>query len=202
LLDTPAIAQYHFNPEGYLDAIRAELPRYDELQERTAQATAGIDATEILELGTGTGETALRILALHPAARLTGIDESPTMLEQARRVLPAERLADLRVARLQDALPHGPFDLAVSTLAVHHLTRDEKRDLFPRVLAVLRPGGRFVLSDVVVPERPEDAITPIEEGFDLPDRVGDQLEWLRNAGFEPHVTWAWKDVAVIAATRP
>ena len=195
------MSQFHFTPETYSECI-SDLPRYEELQEATAAATAGPEVREILELGTGTGETARRVLALHPHARLTGLDESAPMLERARDALPPEQVRELRVARLQDPLPDGPFDLVLSALAIHHLRADEKRELFCRVAHVLEHGGRFVLSDVVVPERPEDAITSLEEGYDLPDRLEDQFEWLRQAGLQPRVTWSWKDVAVVAATRP
>ena len=67
---------------------------------------------------------------------------------------------------------------------------------------MLEPGGRFVLADVVVPDDPADVVTPIEEGYDLPDRLEDQLDWLREAGFEPEVRWSHRDLAVIAARRP
>ena len=97
---------------------------------------------------------------------------------------------------LMDPIP------ASSTLAVHHLDAAGKADLFRRVAEALAPGGRFVLADVVVPERPEDAVIPCTPGFDLPDSVPDQLEWLRAAGLEPSVTWARRDLAVLAATRP
>jgi tRNA (cmo5U34)-methyltransferase len=70
------------------------------------------------------------------------------------------------------------------------------------VAEALAPGGRFVLADVVVPERAEDAVIPCTPGFDLPDSAADQLEWLRAAGLEPSVTWARRDLAVLAATRP
>jgi tRNA (cmo5U34)-methyltransferase len=191
--------QFHFTPEHYLESIAAEIPAYERLQQETARATAGVEAREILDLGTGTGETARRVLELHPGARLTGVDESLPMLERARELL---RDASLVVARLQDPLPPRRYDLVVSALAVHHLTSAEKRDLFVRVAAVLRPGGRFVLADVVVPEDPADAVVPIEAGYDLPDRLDDQLEWLREAGFEPEVRWSERDLAVVAATRP
>src|SRR5919201_623370 len=106
-----------------------------------------------------------------------------SMLEEIHdyEELPA---ADLRVGRLEDPLPDGPFDLVVSSLAVHHLDAAGKADLFRRIAAVLAPGGRFVLADVVVPERPEDAVIPCTPGFDLPDPVPDQLEWLEAAGLE------------------
>lgn len=191
------MADYRFVPEGYLESMLEEIPGYEVLQEETARATEGVQAGRILELGIGTGETARRVLQHHPDARLTGIDLSPEMLEEARRHLPE---ADLRVARLEDPLPEGPFDLVVSTLAVHHLDAAGKAQLFRRVAAALTPGGRFVLADVVVPERPEDAVIPCTPGFDLPDPVADQLEWLEEAGLEPRVAWARRDLAVIEAS--
>jgi tRNA (cmo5U34)-methyltransferase len=187
------VSELHFDPDTYLPEIREDIPVFDELQEQTARATEGVDARAILELGVGTGITARRVLALHPGATLVGIDESEAMLAAA------DLDADLRIARLQDPLPPGPFDLAVSCLAIHHLESDEKRDLFRRVAGVLEPRGRFVLADVFVPEREEDAVTPKTPGFDRPDPLTDQLKWLNEAGFDAETTWTWKDVAVVKA---
>src|SRR5918912_1611739 len=191
------MSEFEFTPEGYVESMLAEIHDYVELQRETARATAGLRAERILELGIGTGETTRRVLELHPRAHLTAIDSSAAMLARAREAFPA---ADLRAARLEDPLPEGPFDLVVSTLAVHHLDSPGKADLFRRVAAVLRPGGRFVLADVVVPERPEDVVIDCTPGFDLPDPVPLQLEWLRAAGFDPRVTWARLDLAVLKAS--
>ena len=192
-----ALGQFHFTPERYLELMHEEVPHYDELQERTAAAAAGLGARRILELGIGTGETTRRVLALHPAATVVGIDESEEMLAVARRDLGTA--LDARVARIEDELPAGPFDLVVSALAVHHLDAAGKRDLLRRVADVLRPGGRFVLADVVVPLDPGDAVTPLSEGFDLPEKAADQLGWLRESGFEAHIAWAEKDLAILVA---
>jgi tRNA (cmo5U34)-methyltransferase len=188
------MGQFHFDPERYLQLMHDELPLYEELQDRAATATVGVDVRRILDLGVGTGETARRVLAVHPHATLVGIDESADMLAAAD--LPD---ADLRVARLEDPLPDGPFDLVVSALAVHHLDAGDKRDLFGRVARVLRPGGRFVLADVVVPDLAEDATTPLTPDFDLPDRLDDQLAWLAAARFAAEPTWVGGDLAVIRA---
>jgi tRNA (cmo5U34)-methyltransferase len=193
------VTQWHWDPESYLQNMLAEVPSYPELQEQTARAAAAIPAATILELGIGTGETATRIVAAHPNARLTAIDSSPEMLERARAVVPD---ADLRLAQLQDPLPDGPFDLVVSALAVHHLDGPGKQDLFRRLAAVLTPGGTFVLADVVVPENEADVVTPIDWEYDLPDRADDQLRWLRNAGLEAEPVWSDKDLAVLRARRP
>jgi len=123
------------------------------------------------------------------------------MLAAARDVLPADRV-ELRIGHLEDALPTGPFDLVVSALTVHHLPGEAKADLFRRVVDVLRPAGRFVLGDVVVPDEPEDAVIPLEEGFDLPDTADAQLEWLRAAGLDAELVWKLQDLAVLSAVRP
>jgi tRNA (cmo5U34)-methyltransferase len=185
-----------WNPDIYLEAMLAEIPSYRDLQEQVAEATRGLRVQSILELGIGTGETTRRVLAHHPAARLTAIDSSAAMLERARSAFPD---ADLRLSALEEALPEGPFDLVFSALAVHHLDGSGKRDLFRRVADVLVPNGLFVLGDVVVPEREEDAQIPIDWEYDLPDRVDDQLEWLRAVGFDPEVVWTFKDLAVMSA---
>jgi tRNA (cmo5U34)-methyltransferase len=193
------VTQWHWDPSTYLDNMLTDVPSYEELQERTAAATDATDVAEILELGIGTGETARRVLAVHPAAHLTAIDSNADMLERARSAFPD---ADLRLARLEDPLPDGPFDLVFSALVVHHLDGAGKHNLFRRIAAVLRPGGRFVLADVVVPEREEDVVTPIDGVYDLPDRADDQLAWLREAGLDAELAWSYKDLAVIRATRP
>lgn len=187
--------QFHFHPDDYLALMHSEMPAYERLQDAAAAAT-GSHASRLLELGTGTGETARRVLARHPGASLVGVDASADMLAAAD--LPG---ADLRVARLQDPLPDGPFDLVFSALAVHHLDGPAKADLFARVAAVLEPGGHFVLADVVVPDDPADATTPLSPDYDLPSRADEQVAWLGEAGLDAAVVWADADLAVIDAVR-
>jgi tRNA (cmo5U34)-methyltransferase len=190
--------QFHFDPATYLETIRAEVPEYEELQDAVAEATAGIHAERVLELGVGTGQTSRRVLDLHPEAELVGIDESAVMLAVAS----ADLTADLRVSRLEDPLPEGTFDLVVSALAVHHLDGAGKADLFARVAARLRPGGRFVLGDVVVPDDPADLVTPIDGVYDQPNTMDDQVQWLAAAGLDAKVVWTRQDLAVIVADSP
>jgi tRNA (cmo5U34)-methyltransferase len=190
------MGQFHWDPDAYVALVRAEVPEYERLQDEVGRATDGIAARRVLELGTGTGVTTRRVLERHPGAHLTGVDSSPEMLAAAD--LPS---ADLRMQDLRDPLPEGPFDVVFSALAVHHLDGAGKADLFKRVAAVLAPGGRFVLADVIVPEDPADVVTPLDEGFDLPDTVADELAWLRDAGLQARVSWQSRDLAVLVADR-
>jgi tRNA (cmo5U34)-methyltransferase len=190
------MGQFHWDPDAYLKLMAEEVPDYARLQDEVALATGEPGVRRALELGTGTGETTRRVLVRQPDARLTGIDASERMLAHAE--LPG---ADLRVRRLEDPLPDGPFELVFSALAVHHLDGPGKADLFARVARVLAPGGRFVLGDVVVPEDPADVVTPIDGGYDTPDTVADQLAWLEAAGLAARVAWAHRDLAVLVAER-
>jgi tRNA (cmo5U34)-methyltransferase len=189
------MSQYHFNPDTYEAMVAREVPSYDRLQDEVAAATVGKDVARILDLGTGTGVTARRVLDVHPLAELVGIDENPEMLAAARKILPTDM--DLRVARLEDPLPAGPFDLVVSVLAIHHLDGSGKSDLFRRIADTLAPGGQFVLGDVVVPEDPRDTVTPIDGVYDKPSTVAEQVTWLREAGFAAAVVWLERDLAVL-----
>jgi tRNA (cmo5U34)-methyltransferase len=191
-----SVGEWEWNPETYLAQMADEIPGYEDLQEAVAAATADVRATRVLELGTGTGETALRVRASHPDAEWVGIDSSEAMLARASERVPD---ADLRLQRLEDELPAGPFDLVVSALAVHHLDSAGKQGLFSRVARVLRPGGHLVLGDVVVPPAGQEGPIYIDWVMDTPDTVDDQLAWLRTAGFEADASSVRVDLAVFRA---
>ena len=181
-LGTPVSAQFHMHPQTYLDEIRSEVPRYDELQ------AAAIDAVpfapvRVLELGIGTGETTRRLLDRYPQAEVTGLDSQPEMVFRAR-----ELGIEVRLARMEDPLPDGPWDLVISVLSIHHLDGGQKRDLFRRVRAQSRA---LVMGDVVLGD---PQVTPLEEGVDLPSLAEDMVEWC-----EGEILWRADDLAVIRA---
>jgi tRNA (cmo5U34)-methyltransferase len=191
------MSQFHFDPATYMELMRSEVPLYETLQATIAAATAPMDAAVILDLGTGTGGTLAGVLDRHPAARAIGVDENDAMLEVARARL-AEHDVQFVVADLLDPLPEGPFDLVTSALAVHHLDGPGKAELFGRVADVLRPGGRFVLGDVVLTEQ---AVTPLTDDYDKPSTLADQVKWLEAAGFVTEVIWQGDDLAVVTADQ-
>jgi len=182
----------------YLAMMREAVPGYDRMEDETVAAT-GTGAKSVLELGIGTGETARRVLARHPEAKLIGVDGSPGMVGVARDSLPSDRVSVL-VGSLEDPLPDGPFDLVVSALAVHHLQADSKADLFRRIAEALEPGGRFVLADVVTPLNPSYVVTAIDPAVDYPSTLEEQLTRLDAAGMNPEVTWTHRDLVVIVGT--
>lgn len=96
----------------------------------------------VVELAVGTGRVAI------PVARalgrpVVGIDSSPSMLEQARR--DGGDLLDLRLGDMRDLELDEPAALVYCPFrALLHLpTWADRRRVFERVAAALRPGGRF-----------------------------------------------------------
>lgn len=198
---TATMTEFRFDPTTYADLMREEVPAYGRLQEAVGQAAAGLSVSTVLDLGTGTGETLAAVLAHHPGATAVGVDENEAMLAAARQRLAGAPL-ELRVADLTDRLPPGPFDLVVSALAIHHLEGPDKAHLFDRIADVLRPGGRFVLGDLVLPADLAEAVTPVTAGHDRPSTLADQLAWLEEAGLAPSVLWSEDDLVVLRADRP
>jgi tRNA (cmo5U34)-methyltransferase len=182
--DEPA-AQYHFTPDTYGEMIRADLPRYDELQAAAIDAIPFAPA-RVLELGFGTAETTRRIWERYPDCRITGIDSTSEMVFRAREL----GWEKMRLGRMEDPLPDGPWDLVIAVLSVHHLDEDAKRDLFRRV----RQQSRALVIGDVVEVSPEQRVASLTPGFDQPSPAADQAEW---CGGE--VVWQVEDLAVIRA---
>ena len=76
----------------------------------------------------GTGETTRRLIEAHPDAWVIGLDSSPDMVFRARQTYD-----DVQLARMEDPLPDGPWDLVISVLSVSDLDDEQKQALFRRV---------------------------------------------------------------------
>jgi len=102
------------------------------------------DAAEpIVELAVGSGHVAIPI-ARETGKRVIGIDRSAAMLAVAR-----ERAAglpvELREGDMRELALEQPVELIICPFRslLHLRTWADKRQLFERVAAALRPGGRF-----------------------------------------------------------
>lgn len=176
------MAQSNWKPDNYLERIRSEVPRYDELQEQ-AIAAIPFAPERVLELGMGTGETTRRLIEAYPEAWVIGLDASADMVFRAR-----ENYDDVQLARMEDPLPEGPWDLVLGVLSIHHLRAEQKQNLFRQVRAQARA---FVIGDIV---RADVRVAPVDEGYDFPETAADLAEW---CGGE--VAWEADDLAVVRA---
>lgn len=109
----------------------------------------------VLELGVGTGYFAERSLTRFPHASLLAIDGSASMLEAAAHRLRASidrvdlRQGDFRTLD-QTLADERPFDLVMSSYALHHLEKSAKLDVIRACWRWLVPGGWLVNADVII----------------------------------------------------
>jgi tRNA (cmo5U34)-methyltransferase len=165
----------------------------------------------VLDLGAGTGLLSSLVIDAFPNAKLTLVDISPEMLKQAGKRRQHLADASLKVLDYAKEPISGDFDAIVSALSIHHLSDEEKRQLFRRIGTALVPGGIFVNADQVLGITP--AIEAVYRGtwlrqvrdagvsdhdlqeaqkrmaLDQMASLDDQLSWMREAGFGDVTCW-------------
>jgi tRNA (cmo5U34)-methyltransferase len=180
----------------------------------------------VLDIGSGHGVFAAAVLNAFPRSTAIGLDLSAAMMEEGRQRMArfGDRFqyfeGDFADGSLPAGLP-GPFDLTVSSRAIHHITPDAKRRLFAEIYRRTAPGGCFFDLDNMRPRdpflverfrqvadagsaprapRPEGQRTGT--GREFPDPADEQLASLREAGFV-HVDIFWRRLgrSVIAGFR-
>lgn len=161
---------------------------------------------EILDVGAGTGLLSAFLLEKFPDARLTLMDISENMLKMAKKRFADRPETRYVVSDYSTGELGGPYDIICSALSIHHLAAEDKRELFRRIYAVLRPGGIFVNADQADGETPylrqryldywndflrsgplntkESAeILRRRDTLDKNEKLSVQLGWLRECGF-------------------
>lgn len=107
----------------------------------------------IVDLGAGFGAVSERVLSRFPRSTVTCVDGSTEMMALARdRLAPYGARVSFYLADLANpswsAEMATPYDVAVSALAIHHLSDDRKRGLYRELFNLLRRGGVFLNNDI------------------------------------------------------
>jgi ubiquinone/menaquinone biosynthesis C-methylase UbiE len=134
---------------------------------------------DVLEIGCGTGNLALRVKRRQPDASVTGLDPDDLALARARRKAQRRGLTVRLDLGYADELPYpdASQDRVLSSLMFHHLDDDGKAGALAEARRVLRPGGELHLLDFTDGQHRK-----------LPERIREQAddripERLRAAGF-------------------
>jgi tRNA (cmo5U34)-methyltransferase len=182
---------------------------------------------KVIDLGCGTGTVARWILEAFPNAAVTCLDLAENMIAMARVNLGTYPGARFLVSDFSSFQFDETYDVAVSSLALHHLvTDDDKRGFYRRIFCALRPGGVFFNADIVlgsseflqsryleqwrafmrrnVPKQEiESTWIPKYEAEDRPAKLVDQLAWLAEIGFtDVDVVWKYYNFAVYGGENP
>jgi ubiquinone/menaquinone biosynthesis C-methylase UbiE len=148
------------NPK-YIPALsfRWLTPLYDALIERPMSigsmrrgllAQMGdLNNKKILDVGSGTGTMSILIKQAYPAAEVVGLDADPHILEIARS---KARTSGLDIQFDQGMsfdlpYPRESFDVVLTSMMLHHLTKNDKVSTAKEMYRVLRPGGQLFGAD-------------------------------------------------------
>jgi ubiquinone/menaquinone biosynthesis C-methylase UbiE len=154
-------------------------------------ALAGLKQGEVvLDLGSGAGLDAfVAARRVGKTGRVIGVDMTPKMLASARRSAAEMGLANIefREGDIEDLpVKDNSIDVVISNCVIN--LAPDKAKVFKESYRVLRPGGRLMVSDIVLNEElsEEDRnniakYTGCLAGAILEDKY---LNYIRNAGFE------------------
>ncbi len=148
--ETTASAYFGSMAESYDSLIRRAVPRYDEMLVRLVDYLPR-SASNIMELGCGTGNLSLALAERYPEASLTFLDAAPEMLAttsaRLERAYPSSvgrtRFVESVFEKIDSRL--GTFDLVTSSISLHHVA--DKESLYKNIYALVEPGGTFRFSD-------------------------------------------------------
>ncbi len=140
------------SPERYDAGMRViTLGAVGKLHDAVAAAAVVSRGDRVLEIGCGTG--AVTSLMLARGARVTAIDQSPEMLEQAKQRPGLGADSDVtwleQTASEIDGLPAASYDAVASSLCLTDMSRSERTYVLREIARVLVPGGRLVIGDEV-----------------------------------------------------
>ena len=117
------------NPETHLERVISEVPADEELEDRKAEATVGVEVAPSFSILGWAQERPLSEWQ-RGTRRRTSSQSMKVWRDAYSRTTAATPRRSFAVARLEDPLPPGPFDLVVSALAGHYLDGPTKADLF------------------------------------------------------------------------
>ena len=162
----------------------------------------------VLDIGAGHGPVITAVLDEFPNAHGLGLDISDAMMEagQERMARFGDRFEYI-VGDFSDGLlpanvvAAGPYDVVVSSRAIHHLTAALMEKMYADVYKNLKPGGAFFNVDTASPNNPElqeiyrgvsraeNADRPAVDQTSPARMAHNQLHHHRDATLVKHIEW-------------
>ncbi len=156
----------------------------------------------VLDLGSGAGNDCFVARAETGATgKVIGVDFTPAMIDRAR--VNAEKLGFHNVEFRQGDIEEMPVSTATVDVVVSNCVLNlvpDKAKVFAEIRRVLRPGGHFSISDVVLVGELPDGLRESAEMYagcvSGAIQLADYLALIRQAGFENLVVQKQKPILV------
>ncbi len=202
--------------------------RYREIHEVMLYflTSLGRDFIDIVELGVGNGELTAEVLRRFPEAGVEAIDLSTKMLEaDGQKLLPYRDRVNLIHSDFGTYEFMREYDLAISSMAMHHLPDKDKLKLMKSIHRSLKEEGVFLFGDLIQSPSSyldkkffriwknylrfnglsKDEIETRVKGHlnnDLPATLPEVLHWMKEAGFrDVDCLWKYFNHAVVVGIK-
>ncbi len=186
---------------GYSDAELRSIPQGADLGLGCGHPTAlaSLKAGEVvLDLGSGAGiDCFLAADKVGETGRAIGVDMTPEMIERARENARNEDVANVefRLGEIEHLpVADASVDVVISNCVIN--LSPDKPQVFREAFRALRPGGRLLVSDIVLRgELPQEVLESMEQYVGCvagASQIDDYLGAIRDAGF--------RDVTVVKDT--
>jgi SAM-dependent methyltransferase len=166
----------------------------------------------VLDLGCGTGTLTILVKLLYPDANVVGLDGDPQVLEIAnsKAVKAGVEITLNQGMAYRLPYPDSSFDRVLSSLAVHHLAREDKQRMMVEIDRCLRPAGELHIVDFGKPrgvygtlashiirrmERADDNIAGL-----LPGMM--RAAGFSNVGEQGHLTTIFGTLSLYQGSKP
>lgn len=147
--------KFNRNAHQYDNQRRKLIPCFDDFYSVAISIIeTNKESPRVLDIGAGTGLFSSFIKEKFPKAKITLIDISENMLEQAKTRFKEDEHIDYLIADYSVHEFEDKFDIVVSSLSIHHLTDEAKKKLFDKIHFILNPDGVFINADQVLGQTP------------------------------------------------
>ncbi len=158
--------------DEFQNTIKTALSKYTNLYPNKKEF-------KVLEAGTGTGYTTIRILDADPRIRVIAIDNEEETLKQAKEILndKSDRIEFKRTDILSELqnLPDESIDSFTSAYLLHNIPHDDRKKIFKEIYRVLKKEGIFINADKIARDDEEKHKQDLEnqiKAFDIYDKMG------------------------------
>ncbi len=140
----------------------AELPGHADSLRMLIECSGASDSDAVLDVACGPGLVACAF-AGH-VAHVTGIDITPTMIEQATKRQEAQHLHNVswKIGKvLPLPFPEAQFSIVLTRYSFHHFL--DPMAVLVEMVRVCKPGGKVMVVDAVLPAEKADAYNRMEK---------------------------------------
>ena len=186
-----------WNPSLYLQFATERTRPAAELLARIAKPAA----VHIADLGCGPGNSTELLRAAWPEALITGVDNSPAMLEKASQALPDCQFVNADISQWR---PEKPLDVLYANASLQWVP--DHQQLFPHLASLLAEDGvlavqmpdnweepshasmRQAASELGHPPRARTPLPGVRTYYDLLTKSGCEVDIWRTTYFHPMAT--------------